>query len=356
VPEGIVPRGRLGTWLRRPWVRYVGAGTITAVIVALVVIPQFRNAAHDVGLLRRIPIWWILVGVLLEAASFAAYGLFTRGVLPARGRPSYHRLLRIDVIGSGLTHLLPGGGAAASGLRYRLLRDSGVGGADAGFGSVVQGLGSSMVVSLILLVGLMFVLPSRGGNPLYLAAAAVCVAHLGFLLALWLALSRAEERTMRLLRRITAWTGRSAAVERAMRGAAVRLHQMEDNPRQLIGAMTWSTANWLLDAASLWVFLIAFGYRVDLGDMLLAFGLAHTLAILPITPGGVGIVEGTLVSCLVGAGTPQSVALLGVLTWRLFNFWAPIPAGALAWASLGPSLSRLRRSARAVGGRAVGGG
>jgi uncharacterized protein (TIRG00374 family) len=111
-------------------------------------------------------------------------------------------------------------------------------------------------------------------------------------------------------------------------------------PAVIMQATAWAVANWLLDAASLWVFLMAFGYRVDLGPILVAFGLANTLAILPITPGGLGIIEGVLVPALVGFGTPQGMALLGVLTWRLFNFWAPIPAAGAAWASIRLGLRR----------------
>jgi hypothetical protein len=37
---------------------------------------------------------------------------------------------------------------------------------------------------------------------------------------------------------------------------------------------------------------------------------------------------------LVSFGVTRNVATLGVLAWRLVNFWLPIPAGALAYASL----------------------
>jgi len=37
---------------------------------------------------------------------------------------------------------------------------------------------------------------------------------------------------------------------------------------------------------------------------------------------------------LVSFGITRSVATLGVLAWRLVNFWLPIPAGALAYVSL----------------------
>jgi uncharacterized membrane protein YbhN (UPF0104 family) len=105
--------------------------------------------------------------------------------------------------------------------------------------------------------------------------------------------------------------------------------------RALVGrAVGWAAANWLLDAASLWVFVGAFGHWVRLDDLLVAYGLANVLAVLPITPSGLGVVEFVLTSTLVGFGTPRDIALLGVITYRVLNFWLPIPIGGLAYLSL----------------------
>ena len=66
----------------------------------------------------------------------------------------------------------------------------------------------------------------------------------------------------------------------------------------------------------------------------MSYALANVLAAIPLTPGGLGLVEGVLSSALVGFGSPSGVAILGVLAWRLVNFWLPIPVGALAYLSL----------------------
>jgi hypothetical protein len=56
--------------------------------------------------------------------------------------------------------------------------------------------------------------------------------------------------------------------------------------------------------------------------------------VLPISPGGLGVIEGVLIPSLVGFGAARSVALLGVVSWRLFNFWAPIPVAGLCYVSM----------------------
>ncbi len=330
---------RVVAYLRRPWVRRSGAAAV-AILGAFLVVPQFRSASRHLGLLSRVHPGWIAAGVVLEAASFLAYGLFTRAVLPPEGRPPWHWLLRVDMVGSGLTHLLPGGGAAASGVRFQILRKGGVKGTDAALGSVVQGLGSAIAVNVLLLLGLLVVLPTRGGNPLYGVGAVVGLVLVGMFVALCLTFTKGEEHAVRLVRRLGARLGHGDGLERLARQIAYRVDEVMADPALMARAAGWAAANWLLDAASLWVFLLAFGHRVDLGAILVAFGLANTLAILPVTPGGLGIIEGVLIPSLVGFGTPQGVAVLGVLAWRLFNFWAPIPAGALSWLSIHLGLRR----------------
>jgi hypothetical protein len=73
------------------------------------------------------------------------------------------------------------------------------------------------------------------------------------------------------------------------------------------------------------------------------------LAVLPITPGGLGVVEATLTSILVGFGTPRGAATLGVVAYRLINFWLPIPLGGVSYLSLQVERARpaaLRRTTR----------
>jgi uncharacterized protein (TIRG00374 family) len=117
---------------------------------------------------------------------------------------------------------------------------------------------------------------------------------------------------------------------------------LKDRPL-LLRAAGWAALNWLLDAASLWVFLAAFGYRMGPDGLLVAYGLAYVLAAIPVTPGGLGVVEAVLTSMLVAFGATRGIALLGVVSYRLVNFWLPIPLGGIAYLSLRVDRRRDRR-------------
>jgi hypothetical protein len=99
-------------------------------------------------------------------------------------------------------------------------------------------------------------------------------------------------------------------------------------------AVLWAAANWLLDAACLFVFIVALHGYVSPINLLVAYGLANILAVIPITPGGLGIIEGILIPALHGFGVPLDVAGPAVLGYRVVNFWLPIPAGGVSYMSL----------------------
>jgi hypothetical protein len=53
-----------------------------------------------------------------------------------------------------------------------------------------------------------------------------------------------------------------------------------------------------------------------------------------VTPRGLGVLEAVLIPMLIGFGSPAYIATLGVISWRLLSFWAPIPLGTLSYVSL----------------------
>jgi uncharacterized membrane protein YbhN (UPF0104 family) len=52
--------------------------------------------------------------------------------------------------------------------------------------------------------------------------------------------------------------------------------------------------NRVFDAASLWVFLAAFGWKADPLGIAVGYGLANLVAALPVRFGGLGVIERVL--------------------------------------------------------------
>ena len=316
-------------------VRWTVSVFLVALVVEYLVVPQLGGVRQSLYRLGRVNVAYLILGVGLEFASLVAYAQLTHTVLPTGG-PSRWRLLRINTSSLALSHVVPGGTAPATGLSYRLLTESGVQGADAAFGLAMQGVGSAVVLNLLLWVALIISIFLRGYNPLYGVAAGVGVLLMAAFAGVVLLLLRGRHRAVGIVRAIgdhvpfVTGDQLASAVERI----AERLRALLDDRQLLERAIVWAAANWMLDAASLWVFVIAFGKVLGPVELLVAYGIANVLAVIPITPGGLGIVEGVLIPTLVGFGSPRSIATLGVLSYRAANFWLPIPAGFGTYLSL----------------------
>jgi hypothetical protein len=322
---------------------------VGVVYLALVtVIPGVRKAADE--LLDVNPVL-IGLGFGLEIAALYSYSLLTRAALGDSGRiVSSWRLFRIQMSTKALSSIVPGGSAAGSALGYRLLTLSGVPGPDAGFALATAGLVSAVVLNVIFWIALVISIPIRGVNSGYATAAIFGVIIMGFAAALVFGLLEGQTRAERIVR----WIARKLRLDENRTAAGVRhvAGRLEElgTDRQLLGrVLAWAALNWLLDAAALWVFLRAFGASVPIDALLVAFGLANVLAVIPITPGGLGVVDVAITTALVGFGLPRSQALLGVGSWRLAQYFFPIVLGGLLYASLrvGPwSIHRRERLKR----------
>ena len=306
-------------------------------------IPGFRKAADD---LSRVNPALIGAGFALEICALIAYSLLTRAALPPDSI-SMSRLFRIQLSTKAISGVVPAGSAASSALGYRLITLSGVPATDAGFALATVGLGSAVVLNMILLVGLLVSIPIRGVNPFYGTAAVVGVVLIGIAGAIVVGLLKGQQRSERVARTVA--TKLRLDPDRAIeivRHVAGRVRELFDDPRLLARVGGWAAANWLLDAAALWVFLRAFGESLAPDGLIIAFCLANVLAVIPITPGGLGLIEFVMIPTIVAFGPSRSTAILGVAAYRFAQYWFPLVLGAGTYVSLrvGPwSIDRRER-------------
>ena len=340
--------GRIATPVRR-LVKLL----LFAFVVIHFVLPQIAGVRRSLHLLEHVNLWLVLLGMCLEAISIMCYTNLTRAVLPRGKAPPYFTLLRIQLSTLAVSHVVPGGSAAGGALGYRLLTREGLSGTDAAFAQAAQGIGSAVVLNLLLWLALIVSIPLHGYNPLYLAAAIIGVVLIGGFAAIVVLLMRGDRRAANVVhafaRRIPILDEDKA--EQVVLRLATRLKTLVKDRDMILRGILWDLGFWLFTAAPLWVFVGAFGHWVRLDGLLIAFGLGYVVAALPITPSGLGLVEGMMIPLLVLFGTDRGIATLGVLTYRLVNFWVPIPIGGLAYLSLEAQNERRLAQGRAAARR-----
>jgi uncharacterized protein (TIRG00374 family) len=111
-------------------------------------------------------------------------------------------------------------------------------------------------------------------------------------------------------------------------------------------AFALAMANWLCNCATLIACILALGAHVHWRGVLVAYALAQISASLPITPGGIGVVEGSLTFALIAYGQNASEAVAIVLLYRIVSFWGVVPLGWLSWAYLALQQRRGRREGK----------
>jgi uncharacterized protein (TIRG00374 family) len=338
-------RKRRGSWRKwRTWlpllVKPLRRGIILFALVLVVeylVVPELVGASKDLGLLARVDAVWLVAGVVLEGLSLFCYGLLTQAMLPPGSfNPGLSRLFRIDLAAAAVAHVIPAGTLGSAGIGYRLFTTEGIKGSDAGVMMASKGLGSTVVLNILLWLSLVVSIPLAGFHPIYVTVAIIGAVLLLAIAALAIGITRGAGRASRILHavgdRIPGLSG--DRLERGMLDTAASLSAIARDRRILVMSLTWASLNWLLDAASLWCFVAAFGRLLNPVELFAAYGIANVAGALPITPAGLGVVDSLAPLLLVSFGVTRSVATLGVLGWRLVNFWLPIPAGAAAYVSL----------------------
>jgi uncharacterized protein (TIRG00374 family) len=323
--RSVVPR-----WLRHGLVVF-----LVLLVIEYLVIPELVGATKNLHLLRQLNMGWLVAGIVLEAGALASYALLTRTLLPDGG-PGFSKLIRIVLASTAVAHVVPGGAAGGASLGYRLLTANGVEGADAGFAMATEAIGSAMVLNVMLWLALLISIPLAGVHPIYVVTALVGLLAIIGATFLGYAFTRGGERAVRALRAVGRRVPRLGAdrLERLVRQVGDSISHLARDRALLKRALLWAGLNWLLDAASLWSFLAALGHIVDPIEVFAAYGIANVLGAIPITPGGLGVIEASAATLLVSFGVTKAVATYAVLGWRLVNFWLPIPIGAGAYISI----------------------
>lgn len=334
-----------------PWVRTVLAIVIVAAAVWFLVLPQFADAEASFAAIEKLSVPLVLAAFALQALSLMSYSALTGVVLGWR-RLRYWTLLRIDLSDLAVNHTAPGGGAVAGVARFRLFVSEGIAARNALAAATVQISISNLALAAVFLIGMVFTVAEVRAHPAnYVLAGGVVVLLLAAIVfAVWMLMARTARVTgfARAVGRRIPVLGEERAAQ-FVKSLAGSLRLLGRDRRRMMWAWVFAAGNWLLDAASLWVMLAAFGEPIGIGPLLTVYGVGSVLALLPLTPGGLGLVEGVMVPAMIGFGVPHSAALLGVIGYRLFEYWMPIPVGGLAYLSLRVGRARRRGPRRGRG-------
>jgi putative heme transporter len=345
--------GRLPAPARRGSKRLARAAAVAFAVAVLLAAGLAKRAALAASLtvLGHLHWIWIPVTVALESASMMAFAVMLRRLLAAGGaKVGVRPMLATALAANAVSVSVPlAGPELATAFTFRRFTRQGADAALAGWSLLAGGVVSSAAAAVVLVGG------GLASGKILVTAVAVPGAVLAVAVLAGVAAASRRPRLLGALERPAAWTLRHGS--RLLRRPAVdsrqtirvwteRLGSLRLPPSGWVTVTGLALANWLTDAAVLAASIYAAGAAVPWHLLLLVYGSGIAAQSLNLTPGGLGVAEGTLGVALVATGLRAGQALAAVLLYRLASFWLAAFAGWLV-------LLWLRRARRGTGARLV---
>jgi putative heme transporter len=334
--------------LRRawPWLKYLGGLALAG--LALWALAGRRSELSGASTyLAHLRWWWLAMSVPAEVGSLVAFGLIQQRALEAgEVRATTSRLTAVTLASTAIANSMPGGPVVASVFAFRQYRRQGANEAHAGWTLAAVFVVASVTLAIVAAVGVGVAGAEGAGLDLVGVTVAVLVGALamGAIFLQRRALAWSVSAVVRAVRRVTHWP--HGEVGARVDDIVARLTVVTLHARQVLGLVGWGIANWLLDCACLAFAFMAVGVAIPWRGLLLAYGAGQLAANLPITPGGLGVVEGSLTIALVQFGGAESSTVAAVLLYRVLSFWGELPIGWATWAGLVWSNRRVLASER----------
>jgi putative heme transporter len=305
--------------------RYLPAAIGLAIVVGTFafVLPRIANYGDVWRVIRDLSWQQVMLLVGATALNLATYAPPWQAALPGLG---FTRAFFMTQASTASTYIAPGGAAVGIALSYAMLRRWGFRGSDVALAVAVTGVWNQFVLLGFPVIALALLTLTGERNALlqtvavialiiFVIAAGAFTAGLSFRgIAHWLGdlAARVVSWGLRLIRRgPVKWTGESLV---AFRNEAVALLGRRWHVITL-ATLAGQLTVFLLFLVCLRVLDVSAG-EVSLIEAFAAWSLVRLLGSLPITPGGIGIVEVGLTSALVGFGGQNAEVVAAVLVYR----------------------------------------
>ena len=314
------PNGEDGDPGRSLWHGLISLVLLVALVVGLLLaVPGLHGVGHQVSHMK---VGWLLAGVGLEILSCVGYVIAFLQVFE-RAPIRFGARVALSELAFGSAVSLGGAGSIAVGA-WLLLERGGEPTRIAERSAVLFLITSAVNVVTLVAAGLALalgVLPGSGNPWLSVAPAAVGTAAF----VLFLALPRVTEQ---LAARREPGKARTVLTETA---ASIRLTE------QVLFRLDWRIVGAIAflwcDIAVLVACFAAAGVVPPLATIVLAYQIGYMSNLIPI-PGGVGVLDGSLVGMFVLYGTSATLATAATVVYHAIALWIPAMWGTVAFVIL----------------------
>ena len=328
---------------RKPlgWKKIVGYVVSLVIVVAIFTwaIPKYANYRDvwaAIQTLTPIETWSLVAATIFNLVT---YWWANQAALPGLGIGKAAVLTQTT---TSVANTLPAGGAIAIGLTYAILDSWGFTGTSVALYVGVTGIWNIFTKLGLPMLALVFLALSGHLTPTYLVAAALGVVVLAVAVGLFALLFRSED----FARRIGNWLGRVVSrIRRLLRkppvttwgdGAARFRRDTIDLVEHRWFRLSWTTV--LSQVALFIVLLLSLRHMgiseqdVSTAEAFAVFAFSRLLSAVPITPGGVGLIDLGYIGGLSAFDSAEKAQIVAaVLLFRALTYGIQIPLGGFTY-------------------------
>jgi putative heme transporter len=271
---------------------------------------------------------------LLALWNLCTYAFVWMTVTPGLG---FWRAMVMTQATTAVANTVPGGSAIGIGMTYGMLGSWGYSRSRTTTAVLVSGVWNSFIKLAMPVLALALVLLQGGAGGGRVLAALVGIAGLVAAIVIFALLLRSEDQARRfgllagrVATRLLAMVRRPPVSGWELATVKFRNRTIDLVAHRWIAITVWSLVSHLSLYAVLVVALRDVGVsdaEVSWAQVLAVFAFARLATAIPLTPGGLGFVEGVLVTGLVGAGGDPAEVAAAVVVYRALTWALPILVG-----------------------------
>jgi uncharacterized protein (TIRG00374 family) len=309
------------------WVRWIVVLVLLGLAVHLI-IPQLSDLQNSAKVLRTMRPWAVGLAIVSELLSYVALGFMMKRIVGLTGQVLTLNRAFAVTLASGSVGLVAGGLVGIGGSSFRWLRDAGIRAEGALLAGWLPTLLNASTIAVFALIGMVELVIFQDLSKW-----------------LWLAFSLSLTLLVAVAGAVFWGSGhRDKFKEKlcALQSWWARMRKKEPQPEKLMGTVDrlfdafhiLKTRGWkapvtaaalgvVLDMGAMFWLFIAAGRPVTPGKLLSGYALPLLLGKVAVIPGGIGLVEATMIALYRGFGVPGATASVVVLAYRVIAFWMP---------------------------------
>ena len=287
-------------------------------------------------------IWHVLSGVPATTAVLLLVGVvvglycYTFTLTGSLNGLKHWQAIIVNVAGSSVGNLLPGGGAAGLAATYTICRSWGFSRRDISTSAIVTGVWNVLARIALPLIAIVALLAGRDPDvPNALEDAAVAGALSGVLiLAVFVAILVSERAAVAIGQSFDKVLGRLFRRRNmSVKALVIDLRaRISDIVRTGWLSMTLGLVGFF--GVYYVLFLVCMhttGVDLFYGQLFAAYALGRLLTAVGVTPGGLGVTEAATSAALIAWGADPAQAVAGAVLFSVYTHLREIPLGALGW-------------------------